>query len=59
MSRYTASTQVYIDLLDIWCFIARDNREAADRVEAEFYELFETLVRMPRMGHTRHEDLPE
>ncbi len=41
------------DLFEIWRFIARDDEETANRVEPEFYELFDVLARMPGVGHER------
>jgi len=42
--------------LKIWCRIAADGVELADRFEGEFHELFASLGRMPGQGHGR-EDL--
>ncbi|MBZ5608487.1 MAG: type II toxin-antitoxin system RelE/ParE family toxin [Acidobacteriia bacterium] len=53
MSRYSVSPQAVDDLFEIWRLIARDDEEVADRVESEFYELFDTLGRMPGLGHQR------
>jgi plasmid stabilization system protein ParE len=41
------------DLQDIWNFIASDNVRAADNLEEEFFEAFESMPPRPRMGHTR------
>lgn len=44
------------ELVEIWDFIAAENRAAADRLIARFFDAFEKLGRMPDMGH-RREDL--
>ena len=41
------------DLFEIWRRIAADSVELADRIDGEFHELFGSLGRMPRKGHTR------
>jgi len=38
------------DLVSIWAYIARDNRDAADRVYAAIRETLEALAAMPAMG---------
>jgi antitoxin ParD1/3/4/toxin ParE1/3/4 len=40
---------------EIWLRIANDSVDLADRIESEFHELFATLGRMPRLGHTRRD----
>lgn len=41
------------DLDGIWCFIARDSQDAADRVETEIIKACQRLARYPRLGKTR------
>lgn len=41
------------DIEDIWQFIARDNPNAADRVEEELHEAMQMLATHPGAGHTR------
>ncbi len=41
------------DLFEIWCRIAEDSVELANRIEEEFCELFRSLALMPRQGHSR------
>jgi antitoxin ParD1/3/4 len=53
MSRYQFTPQATDDLLDIWSLIARDNREAADRVEAAMYRACDLLAGSPLAGRTR------
>ena len=53
MSGYSVSPQALDDLFEIWQYIAQDSEEAADRVQAEFYETFSSLARTPGQGHSR------
>ncbi len=53
MSRYQFTPQATDDLLDIWSFIARDNPEAADRVEAAVFRACDLLAASPRAGRMR------
>jgi antitoxin ParD1/3/4 len=53
MSRYQFTPQAADDLLDIWSFIAQDNPEAADRVEAAVFRACDLLCDSPRAGRTR------
>jgi toxin ParE1/3/4 len=53
MSGYQFTPQASEDLLDIWSFIARDNPEAADRVEAAVYRACDLLADSPLAGRTR------
>jgi plasmid stabilization system protein ParE len=43
------------DLFEIWDYICRDSREAADRVESELLEKCASLARMPGQGHRRQD----
>jgi plasmid stabilization system protein ParE len=56
VSGYILGTSVEFDLDDIWEFIAADSVDAADRWIDKLFDAFETLARMPGMGHKR-EDL--
>lgn len=40
---------------NIWTFIAQDSSEAADRVEAQIFDTFESLARFPLRGRARPE----
>jgi toxin ParE1/3/4 len=42
-----------IDIREIWDWIAKDNEQAADRVEAAIYFEVARLVKMPGIGHRR------
>lgn len=50
---YEISAEAQNDLFEIWQRIARDSIDLANRIEREFYALFESLARMPRQGHVR------
>jgi|ERR1700721_418343 len=56
MSAYRLTPQALDDLSDIWVFIARDNFEAADRVEQAVYQACELIAASPLAGSMR-EDL--
>lgn len=46
---YSLHPKVLDDIADIVCFIARDDLDAAFRVEAEIYSTFD-LIALPRLG---------
>jgi antitoxin ParD1/3/4/toxin ParE1/3/4 len=53
MTRYQVSAEAQNDLFEIWRRIAQDSVDLANRIEGEFYSLFESLSRMPGQGHSR------
>jgi plasmid stabilization system protein ParE len=53
MNRYQFTPQAAEDLLDIWGFIAQDNLEAADRVEAAIFRACDLLADSPFAGSLR------
>lgn len=53
MKPYEFSPDALNDLFEIWQRIAEDSVALANRVETEFYLLFEALSKMPRQGHAR------
>jgi plasmid stabilization system protein ParE len=53
MTLYQVSSEAQDDLFEIWRKIAEDSVDLANRIEGEFYSLFESLARMPGQGHTR------
>jgi antitoxin ParD1/3/4 len=55
MSSYLLTPQAEDDLFSVWSYIAQDNIEAADRVEAQIYAAFDFLVSAPQAGHVRHD----
>ncbi len=56
MSHYQFTPQAVGDLFEIWTYIARDNLEAANRVEDAVYKTCDLLVEGPLRGKIR-EDL--
>jgi plasmid stabilization system protein ParE len=55
MSEFRFTPQAADDLLDLWSFIARDNADAADRVEAAVYRACDLLADPPLAGTERTE----
>jgi len=55
MTPYEIVPAAQSDLFDIWAYIAQDSVGLADRVESEFHDLFASLAKMPRQGHTRND----
>ena len=53
MSDYILHPQAYVDLDEIWEFIAEDSLDAADRVREEIYQAIRALVPFPHQGHRR------
>ncbi len=56
MSSYQLTLQAVEDLFEIWTYIAVDDVDAANRVEAAIYEACAFLADTPLAGRTR-EDL--
>ena len=54
-SRYKLSPEALQDLREIWEFIAEDNIDAADSIQADLFAAFDGLVAMPHKGHQRHD----
>ncbi len=50
MEKYEITPEAVGDLFDIWNFIAQDNTEAADRVEAAVFRACEFLAGTPLAG---------
>jgi plasmid stabilization system protein ParE len=55
MSSYLLTPQAEDDLFSVWSYIAQDNIEAADKVEAQIYAAFGFLASAPQTGHVRHD----
>ena len=53
MSRYQLTPQALEDLFEIWSYIARDNVEAADRVEESVHKACDMLAEGPWRGKVR------
>ena len=58
MSEYVLGSHARLDLEEIWDYIADDSINAADRWIDKLFEGFETIARMPGIGH-RRQDLTE
>jgi plasmid stabilization system protein ParE len=60
MSSYQFTPQAVEDLIEIWTYIAADNVDAANRVEAAIYEGCAFLAENPLAGRVRQDltDLP-
>ena len=53
MQRYQFTPQAADDLAEIWSYIAKDNPEAADRVEEAAFRACELLSTSPLAGRVR------
>jgi plasmid stabilization system protein ParE len=53
MSGYILHPEAFIDLDELWEFIAQDNQDAADRMREEIYQTIHNLVPFPHQGHRR------
>jgi len=53
MSRYQFTPEAADDLSEIWSFIARENLQAADRVETAVFEACDLLAGSPLAGQAR------
>ena len=41
------------DIFDLWCYIAGDSEDAADRVEQAIYDACVLVAEAPMCGHSR------
>ncbi len=55
MSLYRFTAKAKADLRSIWSYIARDNIEAANRVENAIYDACAFLEKAPLRGHIRND----
>ena len=53
MSVYAFTPLAKSDIFDIWCYIADDSEDAADRVEQAIYDACALLAQAPMRGHSR------
>jgi len=53
MSLYRLTSKAKSDLRSVWSYIAADNVEAADRVEAAIYDACAQLAEGPLRGHVQ------
>ncbi len=56
MSKFQLTEDARNDLDEIWLYIAKDNIDAADKLEEEIIKSFYLLSEQPNIGHKR-EDL--
>jgi plasmid stabilization system protein ParE len=55
MSGFVVHPAAFLEINEIWEFIAADNLDAADRIVAELWQAFEKLADFPEMGFHREE----
>ena len=55
MKAYRLTSKAEGDLFTIWSFIAPDNLEAADRLEAEIFHACQQVADKPDLGHFRRD----
>lgn len=53
MSEFVLHPEAYVDLEEIWEYIAVDNVAAADQVIADIFRAVRSLVEFPHQGHER------
>jgi len=53
MSVYALTPLAKADIFDIWCYIADDSEDAADRVEQAIYDACALVAQSPMRGHSR------
>lgn len=55
MADFYYSPEARLDLLEVWEYIARDNIDAADRVEPRIQAVVSKLASQPGLGHWRRD----
>jgi plasmid stabilization system protein ParE len=55
MSRFQLTPQALDDIFDIWCYVAQDNPEAADRIEEAVFRACGLLAESPLVGQVRND----
>jgi len=55
MSEFVVHPSAFLEINEIWEFIAADNLDAADRIVAELRQAFEKLGHFPEIGFYREE----
>jgi len=53
VTTYLISEPAETDLVEIWDYIAPHNLNAADRLIEKFFEAFQKLADLPKIGHSR------
>ncbi len=59
MPAIVSTPRARADLLEIWLYVANNNRLAADRLLARFEEILDTLAQHPLIGRSREELAPD
>jgi toxin ParE1/3/4 len=59
MARVLRTQRARVDLLEIWLYVANDNRTAADRLLDRIDSVCKLLAQQPLMGEARPELAPE
>ena len=55
MKDYELSHEARDDLQAIWMYIADDNLDSADKLEADIYQACQDLADDPKLGHKRRD----
>jgi plasmid stabilization system protein ParE len=55
MRPYLLTPKAEDDIFEIWCFIALNNLDAADRLEAEVFDACQHVADKPDLGHYRRD----
>jgi plasmid stabilization system protein ParE len=58
MSVYALTPLAKADIFDIWCYIANESEDAADRVEQAIYDACVFVAETPGRGHFRPDLTP-
>ena len=58
MSAYALTPLAKADIFEIWCYIADDSQDAADRVEQAIYDACALVAQGPMRGHSRPDLTP-
>lgn len=53
MSGFELHPEAYVDIDELWEFVAEDSIDAADRVRDKIYDAIHSLARFPHQGHRR------
>ena len=53
MSVYALTPLAKADIFDIWCYLAEDSEDAAERVEQAVYDACALVAQGPGRGHSR------
>jgi toxin ParE1/3/4 len=53
MKKFVLHPEAYVDIDELWDYIAADNIGAADRTREEIYDAIQRLAAFPNQGHKR------